>query len=1223
MRRSCAVLSFAFLAFVVAACGDDENQLDPDAGDDNGVVDAPPGGEEVLCETLPLISAGTCEVTAATGGNANTVIKGVVLTPGRVYRGGRVVVDAEGKITYVGCDYEDAGARVISCPDGVISPGLINPHDHITFAQNNPYNDQGFRYEHRHQWRRGDGPTRPEIDVESMATADEIRWGELRFLMGGATSIVGSGGQAGLTRNLDRANLFEAGMEGQKAVDFETFPLDDGSSATRRTMDCNYGSRARTAASIDNLDSFEPHTSEGIDASARNEFLCQSSDNYDTTAPGISHKLTGENTAMIHAIGLLPADLSIMATTRTGLVWSPRSNITLYGDTARVTIAKTLGVEISLGTDWMPTGSMNLLRELQCADELNTKYYNKAFSDEDLWRMVTINAASATGTDDVLGELKPGKLADISIYAAKGKTYRAVLEAQSQDVVLVMRGGKTLYGDAPVVAGLAADCEELDVCTAAKRMCITTEIGKTYAALKTSLPGIYEAFPCGVPANEPSCTPERPTAIMGSSVYTGETSATDSDGDGIPNASDKCPMIFDPIRPVDNGMQGDADGDGEGDACDVCPLDADSTSCTTANPDDTDGDGVLNNVDNCPSVDNANQTDGDGDMKGDACDACPAVSNPDAAGCPGSIYDIKDGTTPVGTNVVLTNVLVTGKGTNGFFVQMKVGDTGYEGSDYSGLFVFTSTPAYLAAAVIGTRVTMTGAVALFQGQLQLFPTAVTQSTTVVEPLPAPVPATYATVKSGGTRAAQLEGVSVTLGPATVVSVDAMFFEFVVTDGAGNNLPVDDFLYLTSPLPTVGRTFTGLTGVVGLRTAGGGMSVNKLLPRSAADLAQGAPGIASFGPETGFTRVGASAAATFPSPLTVTLNGPAQGNTVVTVTSGTPTALTVTNVTVLNGETTAQVPVTALVQATAVTLTASLGATTDTAVVRVLGAAEAPTMVVLTPAAATVAPAGTVQLTVGLDLPAPTGGTTVTLGVSPIGAGTVPATVVVPANATTAAFTFTETAGSGTATVTAALGASTAISMVMVTTAVQRLVINEVDYNQEVNPDAREFIEIFNPGSAAISLTGKQLLLLNGSGATPAPYSGGSTYNLPSVSLAAGAYLVVGAAGLTVGPNSTLFTPTGWTTDEIQNGAPDGILLIDNTAKTLIDALAYQGDMGNYTPPGFPAAVSFGTGTTGTVLDGTVTNTSICRVPNGQDTDNTAMDWAFCTTTTGAPNVVAP
>lgn len=55
---------------------------------------------------------------------------------------------------------------------------------------------------------------------------------------------------------------------------------------------------------------------------------------------------------------------------------------------------------------------------------------------------------------------------------------------------------------------------------------------------------------------------------------------------------------------------------------------------------DTDGDGVLNHVDNCPTVSNSNQADGDSDGIGDACepvvDNCPADPNklePGECGC--------------------------------------------------------------------------------------------------------------------------------------------------------------------------------------------------------------------------------------------------------------------------------------------------------------------------------------------------------------------------------------------------------------------------------------------------------------------------------------------------------------------------------------------------------------------------------------------------------------
>jgi hypothetical protein len=43
---------------------------------------------------------------------------------------------------------------------------------------------------------------------------------------------------------------------------------------------------------------------------------------------------------------------------------------------------------------------------------------------------------------------------------------------------------------------------------------------------------------------------------------------------------------------------------------------------------DTDGDGIVNTRDNCPLVPNPNQADADGDGRGDVCDNCPQVFNP-------------------------------------------------------------------------------------------------------------------------------------------------------------------------------------------------------------------------------------------------------------------------------------------------------------------------------------------------------------------------------------------------------------------------------------------------------------------------------------------------------------------------------------------------------------------------------------------------------------------
>lgn len=72
----------------------------------------------------------------------------------------------------------------------------------------------------------------------------------------------------------------------------------------------------------------------------------------------------------------------------------------------------------------------------------------------------------------------------------------------------------------------------------------------------------------------------------------------------------------------------------QGQACvaGVCVLpggagDAGTDGGDALNPDDRDGDGVLNSADNCPDVANADQANEDGDRFGDKCDPCPTDRN--------------------------------------------------------------------------------------------------------------------------------------------------------------------------------------------------------------------------------------------------------------------------------------------------------------------------------------------------------------------------------------------------------------------------------------------------------------------------------------------------------------------------------------------------------------------------------------------------------------------
>jgi cytosine/adenosine deaminase-related metal-dependent hydrolase len=537
---------------------------DDDSGESGSEGDSQGDPEVIECEAhpLPMVAGGGCEVT--TMGANGLRLRGTVLGEDGVLRGGEVLLRSDGRVTCVDCDCSDTagaeGVTVVDCGDAVISPGLINPHDHITYANNAPIGDGVDRYEHRHDWRTG-ANGHEEIQYNGDATRDEILGAELRFVMSGTTSTAGAGGENGLLRNLDAGGKLE-GLTIPTA-DSDTFPLDDASGQTNE-QGCNYGGDPTRATDIVGH-AYLPHIAEGIDAAAANEFTCTSS-----SGP---NNLIGPTTALIHGIALQPVDYAEMTQAGAMLVWSPRSNIVLYGNTAPVTAMDAVGLRIALGTDWVSSGSMNMLRELRCADSLNRDHFGGHFTDREIWEMATVNAARATGAQDLLGVLAPGAVGDIAVFrrGSGDDDHRAVIDAEVDDVVLVLRSGVPLYGDDALLTGLGAgDCEPFDVCGTGKRACVERDTNATLGGVRTAIEQSYPLFFCGVPDDEPTCVPSRP------GEYAGPVSG-DGDGDGVADGDDICPDVFDPIRAFEQA-QGDADGDGVGDACDLCPLD-DADGC--------------------------------------------------------------------------------------------------------------------------------------------------------------------------------------------------------------------------------------------------------------------------------------------------------------------------------------------------------------------------------------------------------------------------------------------------------------------------------------------------------------------------------------------------------------------------------------------------------------------------------------------------------------------
>ena len=456
-------------------------------------------------------STPACHVIA---GHGSLLIQATLLLPDGPVENDQLLVGDDGRIACVGKDCRERAphATRLLCHGMVLSPGLINTHDHIDFTGIVPKPDTGERFAHRHEWRKGlDGHQSRET-----FTADHdprvIAWGELRFLVGGTTSTVGEAMAPGLLRNLD----FASGMEGLPArpLTYRVFPLDDAS-GIMRTRDCDYGHHPATHAMVAGTAAFLAHVAEGRDEAARNEFRCESSTLYDTTpelgGAGTSNDWIMPQAALIHAVALTPEDLTLVASRGASIVWSPRSNLSLYGKTLDVISAHRLGIPIALGSDWLPSGSMNLNRELACALHYDHEILHDALSDHDLWRMVTIDAARVVHDDALIGSIGPGKYADLVLFQAAGRDPEgAVVDATPQSVALVLRGGKILYGKPAIVDRLQSGCEILDVDGSPRRLC--SEPGRWDASALQAFARSRRLYPVafsGIPLNEPSCEPSQ------------------------------------------------------------------------------------------------------------------------------------------------------------------------------------------------------------------------------------------------------------------------------------------------------------------------------------------------------------------------------------------------------------------------------------------------------------------------------------------------------------------------------------------------------------------------------------------------------------------------------------------------------------------------------------------------------------------------------------------
>jgi cytosine/adenosine deaminase-related metal-dependent hydrolase len=160
---------------------------------------------------------------------------------------------------------------------------------------------------------------------------------------------------------------------------------------------------------------------------------------------------------IIHGTAMTRAQFGAARDAGARLVWSPQSNLRLYGETTRVADALDVGLPVALGADWLPSGSLSLLAELKVArQELVDQ--NRPLTAKQLVTMVTSGAADVAGLGKSLGRLAVGRVADLVVLARQDtNAYESVCSSTPADVRLVMIGGDVAYGRQDWVRTLAAD----------------------------------------------------------------------------------------------------------------------------------------------------------------------------------------------------------------------------------------------------------------------------------------------------------------------------------------------------------------------------------------------------------------------------------------------------------------------------------------------------------------------------------------------------------------------------------------------------------------------------------------------------------------------------------------------------------------------------------------------------------------------------------------------
>ena len=393
--------------------------------------------------------------TAILGGRMVTMnAADSVIADGRLYIKAGVIVAVQSAAAPPPAGFS---AVTVTQTGGTLYPGLIELHNHLSYNALRLW-AVPQKYSNRDQWggtpeyrRLVSGPMTILGETPSLLPA-LVRYVEAKSLVAGVTTTQG----VALFSNAGVRRYYRGIVRNVEVTDEAALP-----EATDRIADVDTQSAAKFLERLKKEHCFLLHLSEGLDQVAREHFLAL---RIKDSQWAITPQLAG-----IHAAGLTAADFKIYGSRGASMIWSPLSNLLLYGGTAQVAAAKANGVRIGLGPDWSPTGSKNLLGELKAAKAWSD--HAGIFTPRELLAMVTRSAADILGWSAVLGSLEPGKRADITVVAGiGGDPYTHLFSAQESDIALVVINGVPRFGTPALFKALKMSGEIVKIGSASRRL---------------------------------------------------------------------------------------------------------------------------------------------------------------------------------------------------------------------------------------------------------------------------------------------------------------------------------------------------------------------------------------------------------------------------------------------------------------------------------------------------------------------------------------------------------------------------------------------------------------------------------------------------------------------------------------------------------------------------------------------------------------------------------